>query len=776
MAGKKSADDLVKKPAEVVTYWLDEISASKKREKDWRKDGQRIYEIYGGEKSATTPFNILYSNTETLLPALYSAVPRPIVQRRFKDDDPLGKQAAMAGQRVLEFLLDTNVEGYETFDEAMQAAVLDALLPGRGVTCIKYDAETGVLPSSDDSDEDDKKTDDDKATPYKISELACTDSKLWNRVFYGYAKKWSKVPWIAYEEHLDKKEATRLFGEEISGKIVYTTSDDDSDEYDKKTGDDKNQGDRKTALVYQIWDKDDGRKIRYISPAYLDGYLKVDDDPLELTGFFNQPKPLSFLKKNDIAPVAIYNLYENQAKELNQLTLRISRIVKAIKARGVYDAELGDDIAKLFEADDNEMLPADKSSSLAAEKGLQNAIWFAPVEVLMTVLERLYQARENCKKVIYEITGIADIMRGASLASETLGAQKIKESWGTLRLKRLQKEVQRYARDILRMKLEIAATKFSEETWAKMTGLPFVTTQQRQQLESIAQAAQASGQPLDPQTQAQLSAPVWGQVLEMLRDDTQRSYRIDIETNSTVEPEAVEDQKNISDLLTALGQFLNGVGPLVAKGVMPFQVAQSMLLTITRRFRFGPEIEDQIKQMQPPKPEDNGEAAKSAQKDVQVLQDKMAMQAQLTQVQQKLQTTEAEKNLIERQTALDVREIKLNAEEQVFELKKSLAEKEIAVKVKGEHEKLDFKSKIETIKKSKEDTLNSKDIAAMQKMVQQLTDMNKQMITVVSQQAAESKEAVNSIIKAVIAPRRKKAIRDNNGRIAETVETIETIN
>jgi hypothetical protein len=39
----------------------------------------------------------------------------------------------------------------------------------------------------------------------------------------------------------------------------------------------------------------------------------------------------------------------------------------------------------------------------------------------------------------------------------------------------LQKEVQRYARDLLRMMLEIAAHKFSEETWAKMTGLPFLT-------------------------------------------------------------------------------------------------------------------------------------------------------------------------------------------------------------------------------------------------------------------------------------------------------------
>lgn len=609
-------------PAEVVVYWCNEITAARKREEEYREEGQKIIDIYDGKKSESVPFNVLFSNTETLLPAVYSAVPRPVVERRFKDNDPLGKAAALAGQRGLEFLLDTNVEGYETFDQGMRAAVLDALLPGRGITCVKYDAVIGALPQPSASDTTGAPA---EATPYKSSELVCLDTRQWNRVYFGYAKKWSKVPWVAYEEHLDKEEATRLFGDRKAKELVFTEADDEDKEDEKRTDAERNKGSRKTCLVYQIWDKDD-KKLRYISPQYHEGYLKEDDDSLQLTGFFNCPRPIQFVEKNDLLPVALYCLYENQAKELNQLTLRINRIVRAIKARGIYDSELGEDIKKLFEADDNEMVPADKSSSLAAEKGLQNAIWFAPIDVLMSVLEKLYQAREQCKRVIYEIMGIADIIRGVSQASETLGAQQIKESWGKLRINKLQKEVQRYARDLLRMMLELAATKFSEETWAKMTGLPFVTTQQRNQLEQLskvvqgqaAQMAAAGQQPTQQQMQqvqqlqAEMAKPVWGQVLAMLRDDTQRAYRIDIETNSTVEPEAAEDQKQIADLMTAIGQYLNGVGPMVAKGIMPFGVAQSMLLAITRRFRFGSEIEEFIQQMQPPKPEDDGKAAEAA--------------------------------------------------------------------------------------------------------------------------------------------------------------------
>jgi len=128
-------------PSAVVSYWSDEISEAKKREKDFRKNGERIIKIYGAEENDKTPFNILFGNTETLLPAIYSAVPRPVVNRRFKDEDPTGKAAAMAGQRLLEFLLDTNIDGYETFDEAMRHVVLDGLLPGRGLATIKYDAK-----------------------------------------------------------------------------------------------------------------------------------------------------------------------------------------------------------------------------------------------------------------------------------------------------------------------------------------------------------------------------------------------------------------------------------------------------------------------------------------------------------------------------------------------------------------------------------------------------------------------------------------------------------
>ncbi len=715
---------------EEISKWQHELSAARKREAKFRKQGRRILELYDGTKADETPFNILYSNTETLQPALYSATPRPVVQRRFKDDDPLGKAASQAGQRMLEFLLDTNLADYETFDEGMAQATLNALLPGRGVTAVKYDAD------SDDG----------------AGETVCLDSKVWNRVLHGYAHKWQEVPWVAYEDYIDEPEAVRLFGKEMAGKLTFTDQDQHSaSEETKGEKEEPYQGEAKLACIYQIWDKTD-KKVRYYSEQYVDDYLKVEDDPLGLTGFFNCPKPLTFLKKpQTLTPTALYLLYESQAKELNELTRRLKKITIAIKARGVYDGELGGDLQKLMEADDNELIPTDKGSSLSAEKGLDNAIWFMPIDKLIVVLRELYQAREACKQVIYEITGISDILRGATKASETLGAQEIKTQWGTLRLKRSQKEVARYARDLLRMMLELAATKFSEETWAKMTGLPFLLSTKYNELTALAktltlevqrvQASQPPPQPGPPQPGAPpmapppmppqvqqlqqikqaLQAPQWKDVLTTLKDDYQRAYRIDIETNSTVEPEAAEDQKMISDVMTAMGQVLNGIGPLVAKGVLPFEAAQVMLLTIVRRFRFGSELEDTIKAMQPPKPEGDGGQAEIAQMQQQMAQQQMQAQQQTAQQDLQVKSMTAEKAVLNQRVDLQLREIQLKAEQDKLALERGSFEKEMSMREQLHQAKLSPEAMAQEERKQQ----RAHETEKMKSKIQQDTELTK---------------------------------------------------
>jgi hypothetical protein len=745
-------------------WWIAEIEAARKREESWRKDAERIIRIYESRDDGKVPFNILFSNTETMLPALYSSVPRPVVRRRFKDDDPIGRAAATAAQRMLEFMLDTNIEGYETFDTAIKTSTLHALLVGRGVATVKYDSEEDTLPG-------------DEPVPYKKFELVCLESKLWNRVYFGFAHKWTKVPWIAYEEYIDKEEATRLFGKEIAEKLNYSGSEqeDSEDKSLKPYGDVVGRAERRLALVYQIWDKDGGRRVLYVSPSMPDRFLLEMDDPLQLTGFFNCPQPMEFIERaSGGSPVPIYSLYEQQAVEINEITRRIRNVVRAIKARGIYDTELGEDIKRLFEADDNELVPAEKSSAFSAERGLQNAIWFAPLQELITTLEKLYAAREQCKRVIYEVTGISDILRGMSVASETATAQRIKSEWGSLRFRRKQYEVQRFARDMLRLMVEVAAARFSEDTWARMTGLPYLTEQDFAREQMVVEqltALLASGQ-ASPQVQQQLeqarrnlTTPRWSQVLDILRNDLHRAYRVDIETNSTVDPEAVEDQRHISEVMTALGQFLNGVTPLVTSGTMPFQAAQAMMLAITRRFRFGEEIEDYIKAMQPPQPPDAG---KEAMADIEREKTRLAMeQAQL----------EAEKRDLAAQRELAMKDIeiaRLRAELSAADMKvkETVSNIELQARermVRESEAVVAAKAQQVARNEQRNDAASAKAIAAIHRLVTTFAETMAQLVARLEQSDANLSDKMAQILAISSAPRRSRAIRGKDGRIEETV-------
>lgn len=798
---KKQTTATPREQSEIVRSWMTELDQAKEREKDFRKDGRRILKIYEGGTSDSVPFNILFSNTETLVPALYSALPRPVVERRYHDQDGLGKASAVAAERLLAFHIDTQTDAYESFDQVCKAATLDALLPGRAFSLVSYDAAFAIEPADDPpaSDEPPEANASAEPTSYLEREEICLESKVWDRVLCGYAKHWSKMPWIAFEEYIDETEATRLFGATIAAKMTFSANNDTVREGTSRSDkEDRNQGQRKTACLYVIWDKDGGKKVRYVSSAYPDDYCKVMDDPLQLTGFYPIPRPLQFIEKaHNLIPTAFYMLYENQASELNRLTKRITRLVEAIKARGIYDGELGGDLANLMKADDNELIPAEKGASIAAEKGLQNAIWFMPLQELIATLTQLYQARETCKQVIYEITGIADIMRGATKASETLGAQQIKNSWGTLRIKNKQKEVQRYVRDLLRLILELAATKFSEETWAKMTGLPYLTTMQDQQLQMQMQAMQSQqmqqpmmpGQPPAPpnpqllQLQQQLQQPKWADVLGLLKDDLQRAYRIDIETNSTIEPEAADDQKNITDVMTAIGQVMNGIGPLVQQQILPFEAAKVMLLMIARRFRFGRELESTLEAMQPPKPPQEDQAAQ-LQAQQQAMEQQLAVKQQQSELTLQSKQMQAQQALQSQSNELAVREMELKGKEELFAMREQLAQQQSAMRDTTFQTKVSAADKVRAVKdqsvKSQVD-LASQDTdlqkTAMQiagqieiaRMSSQQAEGERQEQQVNMQQVMETQQ---KLLQAIVAPRTRKAVRGPDQRIESVEETI----
>src|SRR5690606_20011998 len=139
----------------------------------------------------------------------------------------------------------------------------------------------------------------------------------------------------------DRQELIDNFGEELGNAIPLTTRDnpgkDDNDDRDGY-GEPTDAAGATLAEVWEIWNKAK-REVLFVCPAYKAGFLRQAADPLQLSGFFPCPEPLTMFRKiSSMIPVPLYKLYEEQAKELNRVTNRINALIRMLKVRGAYDS------------------------------------------------------------------------------------------------------------------------------------------------------------------------------------------------------------------------------------------------------------------------------------------------------------------------------------------------------------------------------------------------------------------------------------------------------
>jgi hypothetical protein len=521
-ASVERREEYEKSPTDFTKHWLECIEAASTEEKDWRDAGEKTVERYSTTKAKT--FNILYANTQTTVPALYNSEPVPDIRRRFSENDPVGKAAAM----VIERGLSIQCELYD-FDGAMQAAVKDRQLPGRGVTRVRL--VTGAEGSK---------------------HLEC-EPVVWSDFRRGPAKMWRDVPWVAFRHKMSREELEEL-SPEHGGKVQL-----DAVLAEAPKGKDKADiSDKmKRATVWEVWDRLK-RKVYFFAESFKDGPIHVNDDPYELRDFFPVPRPLYAIGLTDsLVPVCEFTIWKPLADEVDTLTARISSIVKVMKWRGLYHGAFEGLVAKLKNLDDGELAAAEDSARAMSEGGIDRAIWMMPVADAAALVEKLYEARQAAQQQVYELTGVADILRGSTQASETATAQQIKAQWGSLRLQEAQREVQRYARDLYRIMSDLMSSQFDGAELSAMTGI---------------------------QLQPEVMALLQGQ-------DLNREFVIEVETDSTIRADLTRSQQNISTFIQGFGQFVQSVGPAVQMGAMPGPIAVKLLQSFSRPFKLGREAE-----------------------------------------------------------------------------------------------------------------------------------------------------------------------------------------
>jgi hypothetical protein len=547
--------------SKTVQFWCDQIESYEKQFSTWEARGKKIVKRYKDERhqadNSKAQFNILWSNVQTLGPALYDRNPIPNIDRRFQSEDKVGTVAAQVLERCTSYFVDS-----DDFGNVMRQVVQDRLLPGRGIAWVRYvpnfKDDTQGLPEI--QQEGAQSTDDeqigDEAAPELYSEDCVVDYVHWCDFGHTYARTWQETRGVWRRVPMSKKELEERFGEEIAQKVPMDTG-------SKK---DKNMPeDMKRATVYEIWDKK--TKKAYWINIDCEDVLDERDDPLKLKKFFPCPQPLYATLSNDsLIPTPDYIQYQDQAKELDDLTGRIGLLTKALKVAGVYDASAPSLQRLLGEGAENILIPVEQWAVFGEKGGLKGVIDFLPMADIVGVLTSLYEAREKAKQDLYEITGISDIIRGASNPNETLGAQELKGKYAGLRLGDMQKDVARFSCDIVRIFAEIVAEHFSLETIKQLSGFQLLTAQGKQQIQMQQQMAQQQPQPGVPPMPAPppipeevlklMEEPTWDEIYALIKNETARCFRIEIETDSTIKVDQDAEKAARNEFLAAAGGFM----------------------------------------------------------------------------------------------------------------------------------------------------------------------------------------------------------------------------
>jgi hypothetical protein len=713
--------------------------------KRWEGRVEKIIKRYRDDRMQTTSqshYNILWSNVQTLKAATFSRMPKADVSRRFKDNDPVGRVASMLLERALDF----EITHSNDFEETLTACVYDRFLGGRGSSWIRYEPviETMESESVESISED---AIDDSDNEYLDIETTPVDYVHWKDFGHEVARSWDEVTMVWRKVYMTRSMLRDRFPD-WADKIPLDSSPDDQKM--KQT-----EGVGKRALIVELWNKET-KKVCWLSIS-LGKVIDERDDPLGIEGFWPCPKPLFATMTNEtLVPVPDFTLYQDQAGELDVLTDRIQGLINALKVRGVYDASTPE-LARLFtEGDNNTLIPVKNYSSFSEKGGMNGAVSLVDIRPIAEALGQAYQAMGQVKQQIYDITGISDIIRGASVASETATAQQIKGQYATLRLKTFQDDVAKFASAILKIKAQIICQHFQPETIVKIGG-----------------AAQMS--PTDQQ--------MIPQAIELLKNNPMRTFRVEVLADSML---LADEQQEKADRV----EFLQATSSFIEKAVQGAQQAPQLTPLLMDLLKFGvtgfrvgrslegefDSLADQQKEdakqkqanPQPPAPNPDvikaqAEAQKS-QTEAQMAQAKMQQEAQLEQVKLQLAQQEA------------ATKSQMEAQRLEFEKWKTQLDNDTKVLIAELSSKTDLHKTALNINASKDqETLTEvsndgieQPTSALQGLVDSINN-NMQMLVSVNQQhnmdlAMQQQQAHQALIEQMTKP--KQVIRDANGKIA----------
>ncbi len=591
-----------KTPDGWAKFWNKELKSSAKTLRKWRRDAAKVVKEFVDDRSEGEDtwfkLNLFHSNVTTLMSMMYGNLPQVSVKRRFEDqNDDIARVAGYMLERMLNNDLQENGDEYNV---VLRGVLEDRLVPGMGCAVVRYDMETKTIDSKVWNEEQQDMSDTEQVEMLDWED-ASVSYMYWGDILWGWTRNWSEMRWIGFRHYLTKEKAEARFGKKWADQLKYQTNKAANEELEGWDRDSADSVDK--AEIWEIWDKESEKVFWHQENQEL--ILDSDEDPLGLENFF--PCPPLFIANTTTTlyrPVSDYWMAKDLYMEINRLETRIALITEAVKVVGVYDKQQEGVQRMLKEGIENDLVPVDNWAMMAEKGGLKGVVDWFPVQDVVNTLAKLQERRNDSINLLYQVTGMSDILRGADTAGGvTATEQELKAKFASVRVQALQDAFAHFCSDLMQIKAEIICKHFDVQT--------------------IVQQSNVQG--LVPEDQQLVP-----QALQLLKTPDQMRFRVEIKPESVAMVDFAKKQQERTDFIQALGFFLQSAQPIAetSPGSTPYML--KMLQWGLAGFKGSEEIEgvldaaiEDLQQNPPGEQNDNEAEQLKAQVEMQKAQAKM---------------------------------------------------------------------------------------------------------------------------------------------------------
>lgn len=534
-----------------TAYWARqlEIAYSDEKYKQWRKLSKDITRRYRNQAfisdkdmkankldETNKGYNLLYRNVSVRLPFILPFIPKVQVDRTNRDSDSVARCASQILERITNKIIDC-----PQFKRALSYAKLDAELSNFGVIWVSYApfyTEGGLLHEDITFD------------------YVGHDDFIWQK-----SKHWDDCGWVARRIRMRDEDVKKQFPRL---RFDGTLTDAELDEIEKQGLIDEKDRDDKTVSVYEIWDKWD-RKVYIYHPTFK-RMLAVYDYPYEID--FPCARPLSYDDFIDsTVPVPRHAQYLAQYEAIDRINAKLTAMKDTLRVVGAYDASVAD-FGKIFDADNENRMIGLKNTEKYQGKPLSDMIWLYDNSSVVASMESLKVTRDEYIADVQKGLGIYDVLEGETKATEAYGTNRLKGSFGTMRLQDDQKDAIYFVQDTIRIACDIICQTFEALSLLTYSTIEYST-------ETLDQIMQA---------------------IDLLKTESLKNTRLTISLEDVRSYYDADYKANISELWTNVFMQLDKVSAMVQTIPEMAIIAKPAIMSMIRGYKVGAFVEQEMEQ------------------------------------------------------------------------------------------------------------------------------------------------------------------------------------